>query len=199
MGSDSLLNIDDFKKIYEPYGVLIEKDEYVNDKCWYINDYVDQKLLRFKLTDGNPPESILGNECCAENRYYESKEERIVSIESINLHPDKIRGKKKMKLFIHKSNEVYNAHGYKKIVLKAIEDGIVAWYRMGFEYYSSLDGMKIFNEFRLYYKEINSIDCPYKSLREAKTNDFKHSSKSFTEWLKEKNYYGIRMLKEIKR
>ena len=96
MGSDSLLNIDEFKKIYEPYGVLIEKDEYVNDKCWYINDYVDQKLLRFKLTDGNPPESILGNECCAENRYYESKEERIVSIESINLHPDKIRGKKKM-------------------------------------------------------------------------------------------------------
>mgnify|MGYP000541244059 FL=1 len=163
MGSDSLLNIDEFKKIYEPYGVLIEKDEYVNDKCWYINDYVDQKLLRFKLTDGNPPESILGNECCAENRYYESKEERIVSIESINLHPDKIRGKKKMKLFIHKSNEVYNAHGYKKIVLKAIEDGIVAWYRMGFEYYQAFEeyeDLPHFMEANPYEDEI----CPYKQM-----------------------------------
>lgn len=31
MGSDRLLNIDEFKKIYEPYNVLIEKDEYVNE------------------------------------------------------------------------------------------------------------------------------------------------------------------------
>ena len=197
MGSDRLLNIDEFKKIYSPYDVNIEKDEYVDDKCWYINDYVNQKLIRFKLTSGTPPESMLGNECCAENRYYEYAGEKIISIESINLHPIKMRGKKKMRLFMNKSNDIYKSHGYKKMVLKAIEDGMVAWHRMGFEYFSKFDEMKIFREFRLYYNSVNGFECTYKSLREAKAEDFKHSTKSFTEWLKEKNFYGIRMLKEI--
>lgn len=196
MSCRGLLDIEEFKSIYTPYNVFIEKDECVNEKCWHLKTFVDKKALRYKLTSGNPPLSVLGNECCAENRFYKIAEEAIVSIESINLNPS-IRGKKNMKKFLFSGDQVYRAHGYKTMILSAIRDGMVAWHRMGFEYYSPTDKMKVFNEFRRYYQEINNAECPYKSLRDAKTKDFFHTDKTFTQWLEEKNYYGIRMIRRI--
>lgn len=191
-----LLDTKEFKSIYIPYQVQIVHDICVNEKCWYLRSFVDQKSIRYKLTTGTPPLSVLGNECCAENRFYKTAQEAIVSIESINLSPS-IRGKKNMKKFLFSGDQIYRSHGYKTMILSAIRDGMVAWHRMGFEYYSPTDKMKVFNEFRRYYQEMNDVECPYKSLRDAKTKDFFHTDKTFTQWLEERNYYGIRMIRRI--
>lgn len=194
---EKLLDINEFKTIYTPFDINIERNQCVQDKCWYLDTNIEQKLVRYKIiTKDLPPVSVLGNECCAENRFYKTPNEGIVSIESINLHPN-IRGKKNMKKFLHSGDQIYRAHGYKMIVLKAIKDGIVAWHRMGFDYFRDADRMKIFNEFRKYYKAMNGVACPHKSLKEAKSEDFHNVNQTFSDWLNDKGFYGIRMLRRI--
>jgi hypothetical protein len=58
---------------------------------------------------------------------------------------------------MYKNQEIYKQNGFKTIILKAINDGVVVWKKLGFEFDNITDEKIIIKQFNIYLREIKGI------------------------------------------
>lgn len=155
-------------------------------------DYVgESKSMFFDLMKNGI--SVLEN-CCIHNEYCKiSPNEKVVRLHGINIRSD-LRTKKTLKKIHHKQIEIYKTYGCKRIVLTAKNNGLIVWFRLGFNYDSLLDEQRVFNGFRKYLAEVKDIaDVSYRSLKEVPSEYFFDDSENCTDWLMRNGINNLKM------
>jgi len=150
-----------------------------NPKC--ISDTHKDSLVY--LTKDN--DEILQH-CCIHNEYIIMKNEKIVKLNNITIK-DTLRRKKIVKNLLYKNKEVYKANGFKKIMFKAINDGVIVWKKLGFEFDNLTDEKIILKQFHIYLRTVKAItNKRYTKMEHILKTLFFDDDINFTDWLSSK-------------
>ncbi len=165
-----------------------------NPKCKSNNC---KEAYLYLTKDGNE----LLKHCCIHNEYIlNSSSEKYVVLHNIRLKDDIKNTEENIgKKIINRNKTIYKESGFKKIILKAVEDGIIAWRRIGFEFDNIIDEKVILKSFNRYLKVVKNIDKPkkYRNIKLIEKELLFDEDKNFTDWLKEEGLQGYGMTLRI--
>lgn len=141
----------------------------MEESSWYTKPaVVERQRVRYELTGGESV-SPLARGFMA---FYAHNDKNIVEILNFNIN-ENVRCQKNGKSIFHKKVHFYKASQFNIIALIAINDGIVAWHRMGFSYFRPIDELRLFKAFQTFYEENNNQkQCPYDKFEDIKSRDF---------------------------
>ena len=124
--------------------------------------------------------------CCIHNEYFLIENEKTVKLHNITIK-NTLRRDRLAKKIIYKNKEIYKQNGFKSIVLKAINDGVVVWKKLGFEFDNITDEKIVIKQFNIYLREIKGINEKFVNIKQVPKDYFFDESINFTDWLSSKN------------
>lgn len=191
------LDFKELRSVFEPYNMVVVHEDCINERNWLTNRHnVISQNVRYNILDASNG-TILGNHCCAEKSFFTYDGKKFVWIHNIRLKDDlKVKGL--VRGFARNWNKKYIKEGFSGIALDAIRDGVVAWYRLGFNYKNSTDLTTITGYFADYLKEIKDIELDDIDLKTIDIEMFFDKKQNFTDWLsKERSIDKIPMIRRF--
>lgn len=182
-----LMKFENLKEIFTPYLAVSVKEECLSNRYWLTDrNYVDSKNIRFNLLT-KKGETILGNICCADKDFFAYQGKKYAWINNIRLKPE-LKMKQTVKKFSKKWDKKYIENEISAIALEAIDDGIIAWHRLGFEYQNATDKVILKALFADYVNETKGLELDIIDLQKVDSSYFfDEKLGSFTQWLNSKD------------
>ncbi|MDD2358546.1 MAG: hypothetical protein PHX13_11615 [Thiovulaceae bacterium] len=183
-----LVDFEHIQDVFLPFNAVSTKNECIQDRNWITGrTLVDGRTLWFNILDkkGN---TILGNICCADKFFFAYSGKKYAWINNIRLKPE-FKKSKNVKKFSKKWDKKYIEHGISAIGLNAIEDGIIAWHRLGFEYRNITDKTILIAHFADYLNEVKNIVLENIDLKQVDSSYFfDEIHGDFTQWIKTRGF-----------